>query len=68
MTTTSRAPLASNGIEGCTMHSSSNQQPIDDDTTTKLLIALQWLLTFIGIFCLVGVAVVIATTPEAWPL
>ncbi|MDR0216998.1 MAG: hypothetical protein LBJ15_23735 [Comamonas sp.] len=35
---------------------------------TKLLIAAQWGLTVLGIFCLIGVAVVIATTPEAWPL
>lgn len=35
---------------------------------TKLLIAAQWGLTLLGIFCLIGVAVVIATTPEAWPL
>lgn len=35
---------------------------------TKLLIAAQWSLTIVGIFCLIGVAVVIATTPEAWPL
>lgn len=34
-------------------------------TTTKLLVAAQWALTCFGIFCLVGVAVVIATTPEA---
>ena len=50
------------------MHPTTDHQPIDDDSTTKLLIALQWLLTFIGIFCLAGVAVVIASTPEAWPL
>ena len=36
--------------------------------TKKLLVALQWALTCFGIFCLVGVAVVIVTTPEAWPL
>ncbi len=35
---------------------------------TKLLIALQWALTFFGLFCLVGAAVVIALTPEAWPV
>ena len=33
--------------------------------TTKLLLAAQWALTG---FCLVGAAVVIALTPEAWPL
>ena len=37
-------------------------------TGAKLLIAAQWGLTLLGIFCLIGVAVVIATTPEAWPL
>jgi hypothetical protein len=36
--------------------------------TTKLLIAAQWALTGFGLFCLVGAAVVIALTPEAWPL
>jgi hypothetical protein len=35
--------------------------------TTKLLIAAQWALTGFGLFCLVGAAVVIALTPEAWP-
>ena len=37
-------------------------------TGTKLLIALQWALTLFGLFCLIGVAVVITLTPEAWPL
>ena len=37
-------------------------------STTKLLIAAQWALTSFGLFCLVGVAVVIALTTEAWPL
>ena len=36
--------------------------------TTKLLIAAQWALTGFGLFCLVGVAVVMALTPAAWPL
>jgi len=36
--------------------------------TTKLLLAAQWALTCFGLFCLVGAAVVIALTPEAWPL
>lgn len=35
---------------------------------TKLLIAAQWGLTLFGVFCLMGAAVVIANTPEAWPL
>ena len=35
---------------------------------TKLLIALQWALTLFGFFCLIGVAVVIAKTPDAWPM
>ena len=35
---------------------------------TKLLIAAQWGIAVLGIFCLIGLAVVIATTPEAWPL
>ncbi|MDH1477777.1 hypothetical protein N5F13_25160 [Comamonas thiooxydans] len=37
-------------------------------TGTKLLIALQWALTLFGFFCLIGVAVVIAKTPDAWPM
>ena len=37
-------------------------------TGAKLLIAAQWGLTLPGIFCLIVVAAVIATTPEAWPL
>jgi len=36
--------------------------------TTKLLIAAQWALTGLGLFCLVGATVVIALTPEAWPV
>lgn len=36
--------------------------------TTKLLLAAQWALTGFGLFCLVGAAVVMALTPEAWPL
>lgn len=35
---------------------------------TKLLIAAQWGLTLFGVFCLIGAAVTIASTPEAWPL
>ncbi len=35
---------------------------------TKLLIALQWALTLFGLFCLIGAAVVMALTPEAWPV
>lgn len=34
----------------------------------KLLIAVQWGLTLFGVFCLIGAAVAIASTPEAWPL
>ena len=37
-------------------------------STTKLLIAAQWALTGLGLFCLVGAVVVMALTPEAWPL
>ena len=37
-------------------------------SATLLLIAAQWLLTAFGIFCLVGAVMVIALTPEAWPL
>ena len=37
-------------------------------TGAKLLIAAQWGLTLLALFCLIGMAVVIATTPEAWPL
>ena len=36
--------------------------------TTKLLIAAQWALTGLGLFFLVGAAVVMALTPEAWPV
>ena len=35
---------------------------------SKLLIAAQWLLAVLGIFCLVGAVIIIALTPEAWPL
>ena len=34
----------------------------------KLLIAAQWGLTFLGLFCLIGVAVLMALTPDAWPM
>jgi len=36
--------------------------------TTKLLLAAQWALTGFGLFCLVGAVVVVALTPEAWPV
>ncbi|KGH31576.1 hypothetical protein [Comamonas testosteroni] len=36
--------------------------------TTKLLIAAQWALTGLSLFCLVGAAMVMALTPEAWPI
>jgi hypothetical protein len=42
--------------------------PDRPDPGTKLLLAAQWALTGFGLFCLVGAAVVIALTPEAWPL
>jgi hypothetical protein len=45
------------------MHPSPSTTP-----TTKLLLAAQWALTGFGLFCLIGAAVVIALTPEAWPL
>ncbi|MDN5507400.1 MULTISPECIES: hypothetical protein [Comamonas] len=45
------------------MHSTPTTAP-----TTKLLIAAQWALTGLGLFCLVSAAVVMALTPEAWPL
>ncbi|MPT10955.1 MAG: hypothetical protein E2578_13045 [Comamonas sp.] len=48
----------------------ADRRPTPDRASigTKLLIALQWALTLFGFFCLVGAAVVIALTPEAWPL
>ena len=45
------------------MHSEPTATP-----TTKLLLAAQWALTGFGLFCLVGAVVVMALTPEAWPL
>ncbi|WP_193751171.1 hypothetical protein [Comamonas sp. E6] len=45
------------------MHSTPTTTP-----TTKLLMALQWALTGFGLFCLVGAVVVMALTPEAWPV
>ncbi|MDH1477756.1 MULTISPECIES: hypothetical protein [Comamonas] len=45
------------------MHSTPTTTP-----STKLLLAAQWTLTGFGLFCLVGAAVVMALTPEAWPL
>lgn len=45
------------------MHSTPSTTP-----TTKLLIAAQWALTALGLFCLVGAAVVMALTPDAWPM
>ena len=45
------------------MHSASGTA-----STTKLLIAAQWTLTGFGLFCLFGAVVVIALTPEAWPV
>ncbi|TYK68580.1 hypothetical protein FSY45_27390 [Comamonas sp. Z1] len=46
----------------------SRPAPDRPDPGTKLLLAAQWALTGFGLFCLVGAAVVIALTPEAWPL
>ncbi len=45
------------------MHSTPTTTP-----STKLLLAAQGALTGLGLFCLVGAVVVIALTPEAWPL
>ena len=49
-------------------HAAGRSAPVFANRHTKLLIAAQWLLTGIGIFCLVGVVMIIALTPEAWPL
>ena len=51
-------------------HRSADSRPAPDraGAGTKLLIALQWALTLFGLFCLIGAAVVMALTPEAWPL
>lgn len=45
------------------MHSSRTTTP-----ATMPLLAAQWALTVLGLFCLVGATVVIVLTPEAWPL
>ena len=37
-------------------------------TTTKLLLAAQWAITDYGIFFLLDAILVIALTPEAWPV
>ena len=42
------------------MHSRPTTSP-----TSKLLLAAQWALS---LFCLVGAAVVMAMTPDAWPM
>ncbi|RGE45240.1 hypothetical protein DZC30_09795 [Comamonas testosteroni] len=42
--------------------------PASPGAGTKLLTAAQWSLAALGIFCVIAVAVVIAATPEAWPL
>ncbi|GEQ75885.1 hypothetical protein CTTA_2890 [Comamonas testosteroni] len=49
---------------------SSDSSPASDRTVpgTKLLIALQWMRPLFGFFCLIGVPVVIAKTPDAWPM
>lgn len=46
----------------------SSLAPARPDLGAKLLNAARWALALLGIFCLIGVVVVIATTPEAWPL
>lgn len=48
----------------------SDSSPASDSTVpgTKLLIALQWMRPLFGFFCLIGVPVVIAKTPDAWPM
>ena len=35
---------------------------------TRLLIAAQWSLVFLGVLSLIGMAVAMASTPEAWSL
>ena len=35
---------------------------------TKLLIAAQWSLVFLGVLSLIGMAIAIVSTPEAWSL
>ena len=51
------------------MNPTADHPPPDRDLSeTGLLIALQWALTIFGLFCLVGVAVLIALTPDAWPM
>ncbi|TYK73605.1 hypothetical protein FSY59_03120 [Comamonas sp. Z3] len=35
---------------------------------TKLLVAAQWALIGFSIFCLIGAAVVMALTVDAWPM
>ncbi|KGG86683.1 hypothetical protein [Comamonas thiooxydans] len=42
--------------------------PPTTNLSTKLLVAAQWALTGFGLFCLVGAAVVMALTPDAWPM
>ena len=42
--------------------------PLTTTPATKRLLAAQWALTGFGLFCLVGVAVVMAMTPDAWPM
>ena len=48
------------------MHSPPTAPPAPP--APKLLLAAQWALTGFGLFCLVGAVVVMALTPEAWPL
>ena len=46
----------------------SGTTPDRSGAGTKLLISIQWALTLLGLFCLIGAAVVIAQTPDAWPM
>ena len=55
----------------CEMATYPHPGPRASDSTvpgTKLLIALQWMLTLFDFFCLIGVPVVNAKTPDAWPM
>lgn len=42
----------------------SGPAPARTGLETRLLIALQWLLTLFGFFCLIGAAVVMVLTPD----
>lgn len=53
---------------GCTGAASGSPAVDRPRPGTRLLIAAQWGLVFLGVLSLIGMAVAMASAPEAWSL